>query len=215
MRVNLRQLVLFEILYRLVAGAFYIRLVNLLLKISLRAAGYSYLTMSNLAAFLLRPVTVGCAMVLVLVGAFLMVVELGGLLTAYQAAAYSRRIDVVSIVRGAVGKAVDGAVKAELAAFFACPGQLSDDEQHGPSAAFDPGQAGELRDGRDLEPEGRTGRACGGSGRSGGDRDSHHAGVFRVHGGAETVPGRGQAQCGAGERALAESPGAAVSAGTP
>lgn len=107
MRVNLRQLVLFEILYRLVAGAFYIRLVNLLLKISLRAAGYSYLTMSNLAAFLLRPVTVGCAMVLVLVGAFLMVVELGGLMTAYQAAAYSRRIDVVSIVRGAVGKAVD------------------------------------------------------------------------------------------------------------
>lgn len=107
MRVNLRQLVLFEILYRLVAGAFYIRLVNLLLKISLRAAGYSYLTMSNLAAFLLRPVTVGCAMVLVLVGAFLMVVELGGLMTAYQAAAYSRRIDVVSVVRGAVGKAVD------------------------------------------------------------------------------------------------------------
>ena len=37
LRVNLRQLVLFEILYRLVAGAFYIRLVNLLLKISLRA----------------------------------------------------------------------------------------------------------------------------------------------------------------------------------
>ena len=107
LRVNLRQLVLFEILYRLVAGAFYIRLVNLLLKISLRAAGYSYLTMSNLAAFLLRPVTVGCAMVLVLVGAFLLVVELGGLMTAYQAAAYSRRIDVVSIVRGAVGKAVD------------------------------------------------------------------------------------------------------------
>ena len=70
LRVNLRQLVLFEILYRLVAGAFYIRLVNLLLKISLRAAGYSYLTMSNLAAFLLRPVTVGCDMVLVLVGAF-------------------------------------------------------------------------------------------------------------------------------------------------
>lgn len=89
------------------AGAFYIRLVNLLLGISLRAAGFSYLTMSNLAAFLLRPVTVGCAMVLVLVGAVLMVVEVGGLMTAYQAAAYSRRIDVVTIVRGAAGKAVD------------------------------------------------------------------------------------------------------------
>lgn len=107
LRVNLRQLVIFEILYRLVAGAFYIRLVNLLLGISLRAAGFSYLTMSNLAAFLLRPVTVGCAMVLVLVGAVLMVVEVGGLMTAYQAAAYSRRIDVVTIVRGAAGKAVD------------------------------------------------------------------------------------------------------------
>ena len=107
LRVNLRQLVIFEILYRLVAGAFYIRLVNLLLGISLRAAGFSYLTMSNLAAFLLRPVTVGCAMVLVLVGAVLMVVEVGGLMTAYQAAAYSRRIDVVTIVRGAAGKAAD------------------------------------------------------------------------------------------------------------
>ena len=58
---NLRQLVVFEVLYRLVAGAFYVRMVNALLRFSLHMAGYSYLTMSNMRAFFLRPVTVGCA----------------------------------------------------------------------------------------------------------------------------------------------------------
>lgn len=55
---NLRQLVLFTFLYRLVAGIFYIKTVNCILRFSLHMAGYSYLTTGNLRAFLLRPVTV-------------------------------------------------------------------------------------------------------------------------------------------------------------
>ena len=57
-RQNLRQLVLFTLLYRLVAGIFYIKTVNGILKFSLNMAGYSYLTIGNLRAFLLRPVTI-------------------------------------------------------------------------------------------------------------------------------------------------------------
>ena len=38
-KVNLRQLVIFLAVYRLVAGIFYIRLVNRLLRISLQEAG--------------------------------------------------------------------------------------------------------------------------------------------------------------------------------
>ena len=55
---NLRQLVLFTFLYRLVAGIFYVKTVNGILRFSLHMAGYSYLTTGNLRAFLLRPVTV-------------------------------------------------------------------------------------------------------------------------------------------------------------
>ena len=88
-KLNLRQLVIFEVLFRLVAGTFYIRLVNQLLRFSLRMAGYSYLTMSNMGAFLLRPATIVCALLAAALGMVLMVVEIGGLITAYQAAAYS------------------------------------------------------------------------------------------------------------------------------
>lgn len=101
---NLRQLVVFEVLYRLVAGTFYIRLVNQLLRFSLRMAGYSYLTMSNMGAFLWRPATIACVAVAGAVGMVLLVIETGGLITAYQASAYTRRIDSLSILRGAIGK---------------------------------------------------------------------------------------------------------------
>ena len=50
---NLRQLVLFTFLYRLVAGIFYIKTVNSILRFSLHMAGYSYLTTGNLRAFLM------------------------------------------------------------------------------------------------------------------------------------------------------------------
>lgn len=104
---NLRQLVVFEVLYRLVAGTFYIRLVNQLLRFSLRMAGYSYLTMSNMGAFLWRPATIVCGALAAFIGMVLMVIEIGGLITAYQASAYSRRIDSLSILKGAIGCFLD------------------------------------------------------------------------------------------------------------
>ena len=56
---NLRQLVLFPFLYRLVAGIFYIKTVNSILRFSLHMAGYSYLYhRQSEGLFLLRPVTV-------------------------------------------------------------------------------------------------------------------------------------------------------------
>ena len=106
-KLNLRQLAVFEVLFRLVAGTFYIRLANQLLRFSLRMAGYSYLTMSNMGAFLWRPLTIVCVAAAIAVGMVLMVVEIAGLITAYQASAYSRRIDSLSILKGAVDKVFD------------------------------------------------------------------------------------------------------------
>lgn len=104
---NLRQLVVFEVLYRLVAGAFYVRMVNALLRFSLHMAGYSYLTMSNMRAFFLRPVTVGCAALALAVLAVIFLLETGSLLTLYQAAAYGRRLDFISILKGGLEKVWD------------------------------------------------------------------------------------------------------------
>ena len=67
-RQNLRQLVLCTLLYRLVAGIFYIKTVNGILRFSLHMAGYSYLTIGNLRAFLLRPVTVFAVILILFLG---------------------------------------------------------------------------------------------------------------------------------------------------
>lgn len=106
-RLNLLPLVAFDILYRLAAGALYVKLMSLLLRISLRSAGYSYLTLGNLAGFLANPLTAGCLLLLLALGMVLMVFEVGGLVSAYQAAAYSRRLSVLSIARGAFFKTAD------------------------------------------------------------------------------------------------------------
>lgn len=100
--MNLRQLAVFIALYRLVAGTFYIRLVNQLLRFSLRAAGYSYLTMSNMGAFLWRPVTAVCAVLGAAAGMILILIEIGGLITAYQASACVHRVDSLDIIKGAL-----------------------------------------------------------------------------------------------------------------
>ncbi len=110
-RLNLRQLVAFEVLYRLVTGSFYIKLADQLLRFSLRAAGYSYLTMSNMGAFLLHPVTILSLLLVLILGMGLMLFEIGGLLTAYQAAAYARRLDVLGIAGGALRKLRDELLK--------------------------------------------------------------------------------------------------------
>lgn len=104
---NLRQLVVFELMYRLVAGAFYIRLVNRLLGFSLNMAGYSYLTVGNMGAFLLRPVTIVCVLISLAVLGVIFLVETGCLLTCYQAAAYSRRLDVIAVLKGGLEKVWD------------------------------------------------------------------------------------------------------------
>lgn len=83
-KVNLRQLVIFLAVYRLVAGIFYIRLVNRLLRLSLQEAGYSYLTMGNMRAFLLRPFTVICALAALGLAAVMVLLEAGAHLAVYK-----------------------------------------------------------------------------------------------------------------------------------
>ena len=93
---NLRQLVLFTFLYRLVAGIFYIKTVNSILRFSLHMAGYSYLTTGNLRAFLLRPVTVFAVIFILFLGMAFMLIETGAMITAYHSSIYLRGINVVS-----------------------------------------------------------------------------------------------------------------------
>lgn len=103
-KLNLRQLMVFEVFYRLVAGTLCIKPVNQLLKFSLRMVRYSHLTMSNMGTFLWYPVIIIYGVSTLAAGMMLLVIEIGSLVTAYQASAHSRKIDFLVILRGALGK---------------------------------------------------------------------------------------------------------------
>ena len=105
--LNLPQLAAFMLCFRLAAGVVLYKLTGLLLQLSLRSAGYSYLTMSNLVQALLNPISI---ISLLLLGAFLAVfltLELAALVTSYQGAAYSRRVGVVGLAAGALFRTWD------------------------------------------------------------------------------------------------------------
>lgn len=105
-RLNLRNIVLFELGYRLFTVPVYLHLLKTLLKFSLKQAGYSYLTAENFSRFILKPWTFLCLLAAAACGMFFLIVEVAGLITAYQGSAYTRRLTPFNILTGGMGKLV-------------------------------------------------------------------------------------------------------------
>ena len=83
-QVNGGNILLFELAFRLLTLPLLLQAVAALFRLSVRASGYSYVTVSNLVSYLLRPVTIA---ILVLMAAILLVgvsIEAAGLLAANE-----------------------------------------------------------------------------------------------------------------------------------
>lgn len=68
-QVNGGNILLFELAFRLLTLPLLLQAVAALFRLSVRASGYSYVTVSNLVSYLLRPVTIA---ILVLMAAILL-----------------------------------------------------------------------------------------------------------------------------------------------
>lgn len=101
-KLNTKNLLMFEVVYRLVTGSLFVQALNYGLRFALRMAGYSYLTMGNLGRFLMKPWTVLVLLGLLILGAAFLMMEAGSLVTAYSGAAYSRKIGPVDIFLGGI-----------------------------------------------------------------------------------------------------------------
>ena len=88
-RFNGRNLLLFQMGYRLTAASAYVQLLNAGMRFSLKQAGYSYLTLENGGRVLLCPWTVPVVLALMGVGILLLAVEAAGLTAACWGAAHS------------------------------------------------------------------------------------------------------------------------------
>lgn len=141
---NLRQLVLFTFLYRLVAGIFYVKTVNGILRFSLHMAGYSYLTIGNLRAFLLHPFTIPFVIFILLLGMIFLLIETGAMVTAYHSSIYLRKISAVSIFLGGLSKAKNELLQKKRETSVSGSGKLYPDELLFSGTDPDPYEAGKL-----------------------------------------------------------------------
>ena len=117
-QVNGGNILLFELASRLLTLPLLLQAVAALFRLSVRASGYSYVTVSNLVSYLLRPVTIA---ILVLMAAILLVgvsIEAAGLLAAYQAAALSRKMSAFSMFAAGIRLTVSEIRKRNLRLFL-------------------------------------------------------------------------------------------------
>lgn len=113
-KLNFKNLLIFEIIYRLVTGPVYLQIMNYGLRFALRMAGYSYLTMGNLRHFLVKPWTIFVIVGVVVLGLLLMMIEVSSLITAYSGAAYSLRLGPMDILQGGIWNLVESVKKKNL-----------------------------------------------------------------------------------------------------
>lgn len=104
-KLNIGNILLFELAYRLLTLPLLFKTVNALIKGALKMSGYSYVTVSNLGAFLVKPWTVLAVLVIIFTVLAELFIEIACLITAYEAALSSRRLHVVSMFFGGLEKA--------------------------------------------------------------------------------------------------------------
>lgn len=107
---NWKNVLLFELMYRGIMLPVYLQLINRTLQTALRIAGYSYLTADNIGSFLIRPMTLLIGLLILIVGILLQALEMAGLITAFQGAAYSHKLSPLHILWGGIQK-IDDAVE--------------------------------------------------------------------------------------------------------
>lgn len=117
-QLNIKQILAFEILFRLFTLPAYLHLLDQALGFSLRMAGYSYLTAANIGLFLIRPWTIVCLLGVAVVGMVFLVIEIGSLLTAYQASVYGQRISLAAMFAGGVHKLIDEIYRKNVKLFL-------------------------------------------------------------------------------------------------
>lgn len=104
---NFKQVILFEFIYRIITIPLYLALLEQMINFSLDMAGYSYLTAGNIGAFLMQPWTLAAVLIMGGLGLVLLFVEMAGLITAFQGAAYSRKPALSELFMGGISKLRD------------------------------------------------------------------------------------------------------------
>lgn len=99
---SLPQIILFELLFKLILTALGAPLLALLIKLAMNSAGIKYLTNDNLAKFLLSPVTLAIIIIILFVVAFFSMVELSALTAGFACRFERKKITVGGMFKAGI-----------------------------------------------------------------------------------------------------------------
>ena len=106
-KFNQRNGFAFVLLFRIITTPLYLSALNAGLKFALKMADYSYLTVSNIGSFLIKPWTAAILVCLFILGIFILLLETGCFITLYQGAFYFRKLNLWEILVGGISKLYD------------------------------------------------------------------------------------------------------------
>lgn len=121
-KLNLGNLLGFEVVYRFLTLPLYLQIIDRGLKFALKASGYSYVTAANLAGFLLKPGTWLILAAVSFVGLFFLAVETGGLLTAFEGTVYLQKVLPYDMLVGGIQKTIGECRKGNWKIFLMLAG---------------------------------------------------------------------------------------------
>lgn len=107
LKFNQRNGFAFVLLFRIITTPLYLSALNAGLKFALKMADYSYLTVSNIGSFLIKPWTAAILVCLFILGIFILLLETGCFITLYQGAFYFRKLNLWEILAGGISKLLD------------------------------------------------------------------------------------------------------------
>lgn len=121
-KINYRNIVLFELVYRLIFVILYSRIVTSLFDWLLGIYGYSYINAGNIAEFMINPLTYPVMLIIIIIAILAAGFEMNVLYAGFRAAAIGQRISMITMLFRAAGRMWHMLMPRNLSVLAVCGG---------------------------------------------------------------------------------------------
>ena len=103
-KYNFGTLLKFELIFKILVGLVFMPIVTAGFRLSMKLTGHSYLTMENIAGFILNPITLILILLAIIFLSLITVFDIGTMLIIYDASYHKKKITLVESIKISVKK---------------------------------------------------------------------------------------------------------------
>jgi len=118
LKYNFRSIIVFELIYRIVAIVLYVRIATFMINYLMRSSGYSFLTLKNLGDILLNPITYPIVLLLIVIAVLFAGYEIAVLHTGFRVAAGGYNMKITAMLFGGLRRFIKLFVPKNISILF-------------------------------------------------------------------------------------------------